>query len=108
MKYNNEQIIFEIPPLSSEWSFNAKLYHLKQENTFYISNELLLIEAKEICNFYIFNTNIGDINKFDVICPVMNQDCNKEYSVFYLVLKPILQRFCEDRMIELKLSFTYE
>lgn len=103
MEYNNEQFIIEIPPLTSEWSYNAKLYHLERENIFYISNELLPIEEKEICKFYFFHTIIGDINKLDVTCRISNQDSELEYSVFDSVLEPILRKFCNERIIELNL-----
>jgi hypothetical protein len=96
MKYNNEQFSIEIPPLTYEWSYNAKLFHIENGNTFFISDELPPIEAKEIFKFYIFHTIIGDINKFDVTYRVSNIEC----SIFDSVLKPILQKFCNERIIE--------
>lgn len=106
MKYNNEQIIFDIPPLSSEWSFNAKLYCAENDNIFYVSSELLPIKANEICRFSIFHTLIGDIHKFDVTCRVFTMDC--EYSYDY-ILEPIMRKFCNENIIELNLyKISYE
>jgi hypothetical protein len=106
MQYNDEQFIIEIPPLTYEWSYNAKLYHLEQENIFYILNELTPIEGKEICKFSFFHTIIGDINKLDVICRISNEDNNMEHSVFDSVLEPILRIFCNDRIIALNFFYS--
>jgi hypothetical protein len=101
MKFNNEQIKFNLPPLNTEWIFSAKLSFNDTDNLFIISNEIDDIKALQICKFSIFHTIIGDISRFDITC----RDFTTDDLIFELVLEPIIKKFCVDNDIELKFDY---
>jgi hypothetical protein len=101
MKFNNEQTIFQIPSLYSEWIFPAELYYNKEENIFYVVSELMPLKSNCICKFTIFHTFIGDIKRFNITC----RDFTTTDSVFEFILEPILRKYCEENLIELKFDY---
>lgn len=98
MIFNNEQTIFDIPSLSFEWIFPAQLFFNRNDNSFYICDELNETKGKQYCKFTIFHTITGDINQFDVTC----RDFTTTDFVFEYILEPILSKYCKENLIELK------
>ena len=101
MKFNNEQTIFEIPSLSYEWILPAELFYNEEEKIFYVVSELMPLKSTCICKFSIFHTFIGDIKRFDITC----RDFTTTDSVFEFILEPILRKYCEGNLIELKFDY---
>jgi hypothetical protein len=101
MTLKNEEIVFNIPCLSMEWIFNAKLYLDKNEEIFNVCSQSDEIIGTHICNFCIYHTIIGDISKFFITCP----DFSNEDLIFECYLQPILNHFCRENLIELKFEY---
>jgi hypothetical protein len=101
MKYNNEQVIFRIPNLDSEWIFPFTLYYSEPKNRFYVCSEDLELKAIPICKATIFHTMIGHINKFDVTC----RDFNTKDIIFEWILEPILRKYCDEKIIDLRFDY---
>lgn len=98
MRFDNEQVDFNIPSLSTEWIFPAQLYFNRNDERFYVCSISEPSKGKNICKFSIYHTIIGDINKFDITC----RDFNTDDFVFEFILEPILNKYCKDNLIELK------
>ena len=97
MILNNEQTIFEIPSLQSEWIFNAQLFFNEDYNIYYICDELEEVIGTHLCKFTILHSIVGDIHKFQIICIGFNTDDTFFKSVF----EPILSDYCNEKIIEL-------
>jgi hypothetical protein len=98
MLFNNEQVVFKIPSLSTEWIFPAQLYFNRNDERFYVCSELDESKGRYICKFSIFHTIIGDIKRFDITC----RDFNTKDLIFEFILHPILNQYCTENLIELK------
>jgi hypothetical protein len=88
-------IIFNIPPLTSEFIFPAQLY-LDDNDTLVVSEESNTPFCKLICRFSILHSIIGDINKFHISCRGFksdNHNCNN-------ILEPIFRKYCDDNLID--------
>jgi len=101
MKFDNEQVVFKIPSLSTEWIFPAQLYFNRNDERFYICSESDDKKGKHICNFCIYHSIIGDIHKFDITY----RDFNTEDLVLEYILQPILNQYCTHNLIELKIEY---
>jgi len=101
MTFNNEQTIFEIPSLSSEWILLAQLCYNEDDKCFYVSDESEEAKGTKMCKITIIHTLIGDIKTFDITC----RDFSANDSVFEFILKPILKKYCRENIIELKFDY---
>lgn len=101
MIFDNEHIIFDIPPLSTEWIFNAKLYLDKNGEKLNVCSESDLYAGTLICNFCIYHTIIGDINRFFIT----SRNLNTQKLTFEYYLLPVLNHFCRENLIELKFEY---
>jgi hypothetical protein len=105
MIFNNEQIVFLIPSLESEWILPVVLSFEKIENCFYVTNEFSDVKGSPLCRATIFHTIMGDINRFDITC----RDFTISHPSFESLLEPIFRRYCENKLIELKFDcISYE
>jgi len=95
--FQDRKIIFNIPPLTSEFIFTAQLY-LDDDDTLFISEQSNIPYCNLICRFYILHSMIVDISKFHISCRVLNSDnhnCNN-------ILQPIFRKYCDDNLIDLE------
>jgi len=98
MTFNYEQVVFNIPSISTEWIFPAQLYFNRNNEHFYVCSELEQSKGKHISNFTIFHTIIGDIHKFNISFRGLNTDD----FIFEWVIEPIINQYCNEKLIELK------
>ena len=98
MIFNNEPTIFDIPSLSSEWIFHAQLFFNRNDHSVHICNEINERKGKYYCVFTIFHTMIGDINQFSITC----RDFTTDSFFFKNIFEPILNKYCNENLIELK------
>ena len=101
MTFNNEQTIFEIPSLSSEWILFAQLCYNEDDKCFYVSNKFEEDKGTKMCKITIYHTLIGDIKRFNITC----RDFSANDSVFEFILQPIFKKYCQENIIELKFDF---
>lgn len=103
MKYNNQDVVLEIPSLRKEWLIHVGLFYRKKNN---IVNFFLITKIKDVNDrlndlqkikgsFTIFHTIIGDINKFTVSYKDVDVDILQDVCI------PIFEKCCKHDMIEL-------
>lgn len=97
MTITNEQVVFNIPSLSTEWIFPAQLYFDINNERYYVCSEEQDTNESFMCNFCIYHTIIGDIHKFNVTFHKLS----KKYIIIEWVLEIILSIYCKENLIEL-------
>lgn len=98
MMFLHKEIIFEIPPLTSEFIFLAQLYLDEVNDILFVSEENNNLKGNPISRFSILHSIIGDINKFHITCREY-KSCNHNCK---LNLEPIFKKYCNDNFIEYK------
>lgn len=105
MKYNNEQVFFEIPSISNQWIFSAVICFDEMHNSFFIHEDKVPNKGMYLGKVTIFHSIIGDIHKFDITC----RDFTTKDYVFIDIINPIFKNYCSREHIFLNFdSLNYE